>query len=286
MTKLHSWRVKEQDLSVTPELMLEARVGEGFEILELGIDGVTVDSMLECVVGEENILTGVNNSSIDDCFPVPLLSTNQNPLYTTIRKFYTAVPTIKVASGEKLILTNTANVGKAFIFYVHYTLGQEPAKTVAGGSESLDRLQLFNAKNVKTIDAGATEIVTIDTNLNGKGFAKWVYPDKVPAGVDYNLLGISISKGAGADPQITVNSIRLWKAGKSILSPEELFSNARLYPYNNGAGTKRMFLFPEMIKFVTGEDCKIEVQVTNTDETASHTSDVRATLYVHQTPIA
>lgn len=283
MPELHNWRDKEQDLSVA-DLELKAEIDEGFEILEIGIEDINAVGLAELIIGEENILTVPNDNPNDDLIPVPLKSVNQHTLFRTVRERFPDIPLFKVSSGEKLVLTNTQGSGKGYVLYRHFTGAEIPAKTDDGGSESLNRLQAFNSENDESIPASTTKNVTVDTNLNGRGFARWTYPDKVPAGVRFDLIGIAVTKKRGTSTQITINSIRVWKAQKSILSPDEAFTDVALFPYNNSDGEKPMFLFEKKIPFVTGEDIKIEANVSNADTTA-HNAGIRTSLLVHQVPV-
>ncbi len=282
MPVLHPYREKHKDLSVG-DLELEAKPDEGFEIMELGIHDSAQDCRGQLIIGEENILNFNADSEYDEVAPVPLKGTNLHTLLKTIREKYPDVPSFKVGVGEKLILSATSPNGVAYVFYRHLTGAEIPPKTDPGGSESMNRLQLFPSEVTDTIPATGSKVLIVDTDKSEKGFKGFVYPDKVPDGVTYRLLGFCINKGRGSHADTSITSVRIWKQNKSILCPDEEWSDAALYPFNVFSINKPFFLLPEPIDFVTGEDMKVELDCANANA-ADQDIYARFTPIVHQIP--
>jgi len=275
-------RILWADLSVA-DIELRAAVDEGMEITEIGVTGGAADLICGLVIGEENLLCFPSHFGDDSVVPVPGYDTNIFSLLRTIRKKFPDVPTPKICAGELMILSSYGAAGNGYVEYRHFMPDQIPAKDTPGASESLDRLLIFPNRATVSVAAGATQVITAGTSLAPRGFPSWVYPERVPAGVNYDLLGFATNLDDASGANIRYTNFRIWKGEKAILSPQEAFIPPTLFPYNDNTVVMPLTLFDNPITFITGENLRTDHEVSNVGA-AAETAIVNITLIVHQKP--
>jgi len=275
--KKYVYRVKSGNLA-TADLELEAKVGQAFEILELGIDGGAAGLVATLYIGGE-VMTGLPAAAgAENVVPVPLIDLNFNTLMRMLQQKFPEVPTYKVCPGEKLVLTSGGKAGTGYLFYCRMMEDQLFTKDMPGASEGTPRLVISHGKAEWSVEAGATEDHDVDINLNPAGLTGFPYVERVPAGKNYDLLGFATRLGAGSGADISYEGIRMWKKEEAILSPDEAFVTPKLYPYNVDTAALPAFLLPEKLTFVPEEAFKMEVRAKNAG-TAAQTAQIFLTTF-------
>jgi hypothetical protein len=256
------YRVTSQDLAVA-DLILEARVDEGFEVIDIGIIGGAAGVVAQLIIGNE-IMTGLPcDAAAENIVPVPGLETNQNPLLSTLLKKFPALPMYKVSSGERLVVSSGGAAGVCHLLYRQFAGAEISAKTVDGASEGAQRLYFSHGKSEVTVGIGATVDVIAATELNPVGLPGFPFGELVPVNTEFDLLGFCCSLGGGSGANVTFDGLRLWKLQESILVRDQGFVIPGLYPYNRDNVDKPMFMLPTPLNFVGQEELKVEVRTTN-----------------------
>jgi hypothetical protein len=256
------YRVARQDLAVA-DLVLEAKVDEGFEVIDIGIIGGAAGLVAQLIIGNE-VMTGFPcDNGAENIVPVPGLETNQNPLLSTLLKKFPALPMYKVSSGERLVISSGGAAGVAKVFYRQFSGAEIPAKTVDGASEGPSRLFFSHGKSEVTVGIGATVDVIANIELNPVGVPGFPFAELVPVNTEFDLLGFCCQLGAGSGANVTFDGLRLWKLQESILVRDQGFIIPGLYPYSRDNVDKPMFTLPTPLTFLGQEEFKVEVRTTN-----------------------
>jgi len=262
MPEKYIYRVASQDLAVA-NLSLEAKVDEGFEIMDIGISGGAALSVATLIIGNE-IMTGIPCSALLECLaPTPLLEPNPFSLLKDVIAKFPQVPLYKVSAGETLILSNGGVAGTGYIIYRLLTGAEIPAKNAAGASEGLSRLFLSHGSITHATAIGATEDFIVNVGLNPVGLTAFPFGELVPVNVEFDLLGFATNKGAASGANISYDGIRIWKAQESILRKDQAFLIPTLFPYPSNNIVKQLFLLPKPLTFIANEEMKVEVRATN-----------------------
>ena len=262
MPEKYVYRVVTQDLAVA-DLTLEAKVDEGFEILDIGITGGAALLVATLIIGNE-IMTGLPCSTgLENVVPVSRVNVNTHPLIPEIVAKFPVVPLYKVAAGEKVVITSGGAAGVAYLIYRLLTGADIPAKTAPGGSEGTSRLFISHGSITHAVAAGATEDFLVNVPLNPVGLTGFPFGELVPVGIEFDLLGFATNLGAASGAGVTFDGFRLWKAQESILRLDQAFIDPLLFPYNQDAVDLPIFTMPKLITFIANEEFKIEARSTN-----------------------
>lgn len=256
------FRVLRQDLAVA-NLILEAKVDEGFEILKIGVGAGAAGLVAQLIIGNE-IMTGIPcDNGAENIAPVPLLETNQNTLIDHIRKMFPFVPLYKVSSGESLVLSSGGAAGVGYVFYRQLSGAEIPLKSAEGASEGKSRLYISHGKCLQSIGAGLTADIILATPLNPVGTTGFPFGEVCPVNTEFDLLGFATQAGAGCGANTTFDGLRLWKLQESLLVRDQGFLIPTLYPYPRDNVDKALFTLPEILTFRGNEEFKIEARCTN-----------------------
>ncbi len=274
-------RVIQQDLNAS-NLELEARVSEGFEINEIGIDLGDTDLVARLLIGDE-LMSGLPaDAGEENVVPVPGINVNTHSLIRTLRKRFPDLPKYKVSPGEKLVLSSQGATGVGYIFFTQLEDELVPKRTDPGGTNGPSRLFVSHGTFNGDITGSATaEIHTIDSPLNPVGLPDFPFGSRVPVGEIMELLGFAFSEGAGMGANTNVTGLRFWKKNEAYLAREEAFINDALFPYNVDDEDKPFYMFPEPVVFQPNEELKIEGQFKNTD-VADESGECFLTLFLHR----
>jgi len=262
MPEKYIYRVARQDLAVA-NLELEARVDEGFEVLDIGIRNGAAGLVAQLIIGNE-IMSGIPcDNNAENVAPVPRVETNTHNLFAEILKYFPDIPLYKVSAGEKLVISSGGAAGVANVFYRQLSGAEIPPKTAAGASEGASRLYISHGKTLQNVGIGLTADLILATPLNPVGTVNFPFNEVVPIKSEFDLLGFATSKGAGSGANISYDGLRLWKLQESLLARDQAFITPTLYPYPTDNIDQPLFLFPKRITFAGNEEFKIETRVTN-----------------------
>jgi len=264
MAEEYSYRIEYQDLTAA-DLILQAEVGEGFIIDEIGISTGQPDLISPVFIGDTTMLClPADDGAVHIC-PVGGKDINQNTLFATLLKKYPDIPLLKVPSGKTLKIPKIATSGKAYVQYRKVIGDQVPAPDAAGAPYGYPRLFISHSRVKWSVPAGATEYRDVTENMNPAGLIGFPAVGDVPAGYIYDLIGLATWTTGVVGTNITHIGIRIWKLEKSLLAKDEAWIDPSLYPYNRNDIDKPFFTFPKPISFVADETCKIQMQVKSTD---------------------
>ena len=281
MPEKYVYRVLRQDLA-TANLQLEAKVDEGFEVMEIGIASGAAGLVATLIIGNE-VMTGIPcDDGAENLVPVEGIQTNSHPLIKTIKSKFPDVPLYKVSSGEILTITSGGAAGIAYLFYRQLSGAEIPAKSAAGASEGTSRLIIQHGKNLTSVGAGLTVDLIIATPLNPAGLPNFPFGELVPVNTEWDLLGFACQAGAGCGANTTIGGIRLWKNQESILVREQGILLPTLFPYPDAAIDKPIFLFPKPITFIGQEELKIEARATNAGGGAQNAEVIFTVIFVER----
>ncbi len=280
MSERFLYRTKKQDLA-SADLTLEATVQEGFEIMDIGIDGGAAGLVAQLFISSE-LMTGLPAASgLENVVPIRGVDVNTFELLTNLRSAFPNVPTYKVAAGEKFVLTSAGAAGVAHIFYRELVGDQIPKNVAPGGSNSRERLFVSHGKIEASVGIGLTVTLSVPVNLNPVGILTWPFTGVVPANQSMEVLAIMTRKGAGSGANIAYNGFRLWKLNSAILSPSEAFVDPAVFPYPSDGVVQPGRFFPKPWIFKGNEDMRIEANVTNSGGGAE-TAQIFFTFFILQ----
>lgn len=263
MPEKYGYRVITQDLAVA-DLHLEAKVDEGFEVLDVGINGGAALLVATLIIGNE-IMTGFPCSTgLENVVPVPRIDINTHQLIPTIVDKFPQVPLYKVSAGETLIITSGGAAGVAYVIYRQLSGAEIPAKSAVGASEGSSRLFISHGSITHAVGIGATEDFLVNVNLNPVGLTGFPFGELVPVNIEFDLLGLATNLGAASGAGILYDGFRIWKAQESILREDQAFVDPLLYPYNSDAVDQPIFTLPKALTFIANEELKIEARATGT----------------------
>jgi len=262
MPEKYIYRVVTQDLAVA-NLSLEAKVDEGFEIMDVGITGGAALLVAVLIIGNE-IMTGLPCSNNLECLvPVPRVDTNTHQLLADVVAKFPQVPKYKVSAGETVILSSGGAAGTGYLIYRLLTGADIPAKSAEGASEGLSRLFLSHGSITHATAIGATEDFIVSVGLNPVGLTAFPFGELVPVNVEFDLLGFATNLGAASGANVTYNGLRIWKAQESILRKDQAFLTPTLFPYPTNNIDKPLFTLPKPLTFIANEEMKVEARATN-----------------------
>jgi hypothetical protein len=256
------YQVITADLSAG-DLTLEAKYGQGFEVIELGVNSGGAGQIIDVILGGEKMLSLPVTTTKEHLAPLFPLDINPNTLFKTIRNAYPDVPTLKVSQGETLTIQGISGLaGTCGLIFRELSGDQIPAKTADGASEGKNRLFISHGKALESIAVGS-DVIEINSCLNPAGYSKFPFEQVAPVGTEFDLLGMSIRKGDGSGANITLNGFRVWKREESIIAPNEAFTSPLFFPYSDDTGLNFPTFFSKRITFVGNERLLVDAQVTN-----------------------
>jgi len=255
-------RVLQQDLAVD-DLILDALAREGFEILDLGVVDGAAGLVSRLLISSE-LMTGLPAAAgFENVVPVLGVDTNIFMLLSRIKSVFPDVPTYKVSSGERLVLTSDGAAGVGYVFYRELGEGDIPKPEQPGGSNSKVRLTVSHGRAFQTDVAVGTFPIRALLSLNPAGQSAFPFGVNVPNNQEMSLLGFAVALGSNSEADVTLTGIRFWKEQSSILARDEAWADPALFPYPIDTAVRPHFLFPKPIVFKPNEEFLVEAQVVN-----------------------
>lgn len=196
-------------------------------------------------------------------------------LFEQLREKYPEVPLLKVAEGEKLVLTTEAATGIVRLHYAQLVGADVPKSTDEGGSLSKNKLFLSHSKKNLTIAASATEINILDAAANPAGMFTFPFEIDAPANYVFELLGFAFGV-ANKHADITIDGMRIWHMDKAVYGRDEAFNAIESFPYLPNTSDNKLFLLSAKEVVRAGDELKTEIQASNVN-VAPQTVDVYCT---------
>lgn len=272
-------RFKEVDLSVK-DLELEAKTNEGFIIRNIEGQSSLDDNRLRVIIQDTTMLNIPIQVSNIGLIPIKNRNVSTRLLFEQIRDKYPDVPLLKVAEGEKLVLTNGGLTGQVRLHYVQVDGGDIPSPTDEGGSLGKIKLFLSSAKQNFSITGSSTEIKELITSVNPAGMFQFPFGQDCPANYRMEILGFVIgfdNKGAN----LTIDGFRIWHRDQAILGKDEEFALIESFPYMISTKDYRICFLSDREIVISGDTIKTEFQITNADA-AAETVDMYMTYIIKQ----
>lgn len=259
-------------------LELEAKSGEGFIIKEIFAESATEGEFITVIISDTVMLAIVCQTTLIGMVRFPNTAEIIKGLISAIREKYPEVPLFKICEGEKLSISRLSASTKCLVRYVHLTGADAPKPTEAGATLSDNRLLLSSGVETYSVPVGTIDYLKTLVSINPAGIIKFPFGTKVPSGYELDLLGFCVGLGVLTGTE-SITGIRLWYRDESILKPNQAYQGIDLFGYLGSSGQLKPFLFDAPIKLVAGDELKLEVEITGTE---NDTGDCYATFIFNQ----
>jgi len=268
--------IESADLATALEL--EAKSGEGFVIKDIFAESATEGEFITIIISDTVMLAVVCQTTLIGMVRFPDAKEAIKGLFSIIREKYPEIPLFKVCEGEKLSISRLSASTKCLVRYAHLTGADAPKPTESGATLSDNRLLLSSGVETYTVPAGTIDYLETLVSINPSGIIDFPFGVKLPSGYELDLLGFCVGLGALTGTE-SITGIRLWYRDESILKPDQEYQGIDLFGYLGSSGQLKPFLFDTPLKLVAGDELKLEVEITGTE---NDTGDCYATFIFNQ----